>query len=241
LAPLGLGAEALSADGEFPRFDALRLDLTGARFHRNLKTGRARGAQQSLCFARVVEAAGKPVFVANVAVDFALQAQDVVIGIADAGDGDGKVLVLERAAQGKIDISVQRKNLEQALLEAAQIAARSTGAEVKSVELLLQSESPKTLAVRATVTAKAMFFTTTVVISGAVEVDGQLNARLRDLHCEGDGMIGKMAAGVLRPQFEKLQARVFPLGGAVAGLALSDVTISGGEELRIRAGFHSAA
>ena len=54
-------------------------------------------------------------------------------------------------------------------------------------------------------------------------------------------MIGKMAAGVLRQQFEELQQREFPLGRAVAGLALEDVTLTGGEELRIRASFRSAA
>jgi hypothetical protein len=143
--------------------------------------------------------------------------------------------------RGKLDISARRSDLERALLEAGQAAARSKGAEVKSVELVLQDQSARSLAVRATITAKAMMFTTTVVVSGIMEIDEQLTARLRDLQCEGEGMVGKMAAGALRPQFEKVQDRAIPLGRAIAGLALSDVSVSGGEELRIRASFRSAA
>ena len=41
LAPLGLGAGALSFQGEFPQLDQLRIDLTGARFHRGLRTARS--------------------------------------------------------------------------------------------------------------------------------------------------------------------------------------------------------
>jgi hypothetical protein len=241
LAPLGVRADAVVLEGDFPRLDALSVNLTGARFHRGLEFNRAAGGQQTLCFARTVDVAGNPILVMDAPVAFTLRADDVVFAVADAASGSGKVLVLERANNGKVDVAIKRADLEKTLLAAGEQAARAKGAEVKSVELVLQDESPRALAMRAIVTAKAMFFTTTVTISGVVELDDHLSARLRDLHCEGDGMIGKMAAGVLRPQFEKLEQRRFPLGQAVAGLALTDVTLTGGDELRIHARFGSVA
>ena len=240
LTPLGLGGDAVKIEGEFPQLAAIRINLTNARFQKGLNFARGTGGAQSLCFARSVEIQGSPAWVASVPLELQLQAQDVVIGAADAVDGSGKVLVFERAAQGTLDLTVARADLEAALLEAGSAAAKEKGAEVQSVELHLQSEAPRALAVRALVTAKAMFFTTTVTISGCLEIDDQLNARLRDLHCEGDGMIGKMAAGALRSQFEKLENRSIPLGQAVAGLSLRDVRLQGGDQLRVHAVFGAA-
>jgi hypothetical protein len=241
IAPIGVGPEGIRLDGDFPRFDVVVVNLTGARFDHSLEVSRPGGERQSLCFARAVEITGDPVLVKDIPITLALSAQDVVLASADAADGSGKVLTLDRVNDGKLDLSAKCGDLEKALLAAGEAAARSKGAEVKSVELTLQNETPRALAVRAVVTAKAMFFTTTVTISGLVELDEQLNARLRDLHCEGDGMVGKMAAGALRPQFEKLQQRVIPLGQAVAGFAVTDVTLTGGDALRIRASFRSVA
>ena len=241
LEALGVKSEAVVTEGEFPRFESIRVDLTGARFHRGLPLALPSGEKTPLCFARAVSITGKPVAIVSVPVNVSLEAQDVVLATANAESGSEKVLVLERAERGRMEISAQRSELEKALLEAGQAAARSKGAEVKSVALELKNEGPRALAIRATITAKAMVFTTTVVVSGVVELDDQLNARLRDLQCDGEGMVGKMAASALRPQFEKVQGRAIPLGRAIAGLALSDVTISGGDELRIRGEFQSAA
>ena len=238
---LGVGPDSIVTEGEFPRFESIRVDLTGARFHRGLSMALPRGEKTSLCFARAVSITGKPISIVSVPVDLSLDAQDVVLATASSESDSGKVLVLERTEQGRLELSAQRGELEKALLEAGQAAARSKGAEVKSVALELKNEGPRALAIRATITAKAMVFTTTVVVSGVVELDDQLNARLRDLQCDGEGMVGKMAASALRPQFEKVQGQAIPLGRAVAGLALRDVTISGGDELRIRGEFRSAA
>jgi hypothetical protein len=241
LEALGVGAGAVLTEGEFPRFESIRVDLTGARFHRGLSMALPSEEKTPLCFARTVSITGKPVAIFSVPVNLSLEAQDVVLATATSESGPEKVLVLERTEQGRLELSAARAELEKALLEAGQVAARSKGAEVKRVDLELKNEGPRALAIRATITAKAMVFTTTVVVSGVVELDDHLNAQLRDLQCDSEGMVGKMAASALRPQFEKVQGKVIPLGRAVAGLALSDVTISGGDELRIRGEFRSAA
>lgn len=241
LAPLGVDAAAVRVEGAFPKLDLLRVDLTGARLHRGLRASQAAGERAPLCFARVVEAGGAPVHAEMLPAQFSLRAEDVVLVAADAEAGAGKVLAFGRAGSGTFEISAKRADLEQAMFSAAQEAASSKGAEVKSVDLALESRGPRAVAARATVTAKAMFFTTSVVVSGVIEVDDELNARVRGLDCEGEGMIGKMAAGALRSQFEKIEQQVVPLGRAVAGLRLRDVTLEAGEVLRIRGNFAANA
>lgn len=240
LEPLGLKAGAVQIEGDFPRLTRLAIDLSGARFHRGLPVSKATGVAESLCSADSVHLHGAPVLVEGLPAVLRVEAQDVQMESADADTG-GKVLTLARAGGGTLDLAVRRSDLEAALLAAAQEAAKSKGAEVKSVELTLQNEAPRALAVRAVVVAKAMFFTTTVTVSGCVEVDAQLNARLRDLHCEGDGMVGKMAVSALRPKLQRLEEQTIPLGQAIAGLSLRDVTLTGGEEIRVQGTFGAAA
>jgi hypothetical protein len=68
LAPLGVGPESVSTEGDFPRFDKVALDLTGARFHRGLQASPAAGDRAPLCFAREFSVTGKPVTVESVPV-----------------------------------------------------------------------------------------------------------------------------------------------------------------------------
>ena len=241
LAPLGLNADAIAIEGEFPQFAAFKLSLSGARYHRDLAVSRPAGCGQPLCFARSAHITGSPFYALNIPLELDIQAEDVVLARADASVGSGKVLAFGRVGSGTLDLSAQKSDLEAALFALGQTAAKSKGAELQSVALTIASESARTLAIRAVITAKAMFFTTTVTVSGKLTVDDHLDARLTALDCEGDGMIGKMAAGALRDQFQKLESKVIPLGRALSGVALRDLTLSGGDSLRIHGIFGATA
>lgn len=240
LSPLGIGAEAIALEGTFPQLSTLRLDLTGARFHRGLTVSRPAddAPRQQLGFAREVLIHGAPVHLEAIPASLRIQAGDAILSTVEASGADGgTLLTLDRAGQGTIELSVARTALEEVLRKAGQTAAESKGAEVQTVNLEVRNESARVVAIRVHVTAKAMFFTTTITVSGRLEINDRLEARLSDLHCEGDGMIGKMVAGALRPQFEKIQSRAISLGRAVAGLQLHDIQLTGGEDLRIHASF----
>jgi hypothetical protein len=79
-----------------------------------------------------------------------------------------------------------------------------------------------------------------VTVAGRVEIDAALEARLEGLECAGDGMVGKLAASFLRPKFAALEGRSFALGQMVAGLALREITLQGGDALRLHAKFGEA-
>lgn len=237
LASLALDPSALTLDGEFPQFSAVRVNLSNGRAKRPYKLNRAAGQKEPLCFVRNVQVSGDPVHVENIPLAVSLQAEDVVVDQGDAAEGGGKVLALGKAGKGTLELSAKRADLEAAMFALGHAAAKEKGAELQGVTLELESISSRSLRIRAVVTAKAMFFTTTVTVSGKFSIDDELNGRLSELNCEGDGMIGKMAANALSAQFQKLESRVIPLGQAIGGMALSDITITGGDTLQIRAHF----
>ena len=78
--------------------------------------------------------------------------------------------------------------------------------------------------------------TATVTVGGTVTLDDALEARFSNLTSTGDGAMGTMAAGFLRPHIDRLAARAHPLAAWLPSpLQLRDVSISAGDTVRIAA------
>lgn len=241
LSPLGIGGDPVTLEGEFPAVARLAVNMDGAKFTRDLRVAAVEdgaGAEGGF-FARALEVNARRATFDGAEFQAALRADDVVFGFVRGADG-GLVMRLERAAGGTLEMSVARTELEHAIRRLAAEAAEKQGAEIKSVAIEMTAEGTRILAVRVAVTAKAMMFTAAATVTGRVEISTSLEARVRDLACHGDGMLGNLAAGFLRPRFAEIEARMFPLGRALGGVAVRDVEISGGDRLRIRATFGSA-
>jgi hypothetical protein len=229
LAPLGLGAPAVRLEGDFPSLAALRLDLTGARFHRGLRVEGGAGEKKEAFFAREVQVTAEPAYLETLPFTLALQGSDAVFALS------GSVLTLSRCATGTLELAVRHAELESALTAAAREAAEKKGAELKSVRIELRGDGPRTLHLRAVAVAKAMFFTATLTITGRVDVSEAMEVRLSGLSCAGDGMIANLAAGALRPKLAELEGRALPLRSFVPNLRTLVLDAEGG--LRIRAEF----
>lgn len=112
------------------------------------------------------------------------------------------------------------------------------GAQVKAAQLELIDRGPQSLGFRAEITAKAFVMTARVVVTGQLDLDDELNLRVRDLATSGDGMIASIATGFLRPRFAEIEKRTISLAEySFAGVALRDMRVRGGESLRIDAKF----
>ena len=80
----------------------------------------------------------------------------------------------------------------------------------------------------------------TVTLSGDVDLDEQLTARLSNLRFSGDGMVANLAGGFIRPKLATLEGRTFPLMSFALGeITLRDVQLQAGETLRLSAQFGS--
>jgi hypothetical protein len=187
------------------------------------------------------KAGGRGVSVGPAALDFALTATGVEL--FQANDRAGQVvLLLHNAAQGSVEASVSKSDLEALIAQLAKSKAEEHGVSIHSVELSLRSQSPRSLEAEVRLRAKKLFLSTSVQITAKVDLDAELNARLSGLDCAGEGAMGGVACGVLKPHLEKLNGRAFPLLSLPLGeVRLRDVRVAVGEKLSVTAEFGSSS
>jgi hypothetical protein len=182
-------------------------------------------------------AKGSQISVGPAAVDFALEAKDVHLN--RAADSRGNiVLTLHSATDGRIEVSASPADLEALIAEVAKTEAAKHGVAIDSVQLSLRSNSPRSLAAEVRLRAKKIFLSTSLRITGQVELDEELNARISGFDCAGEGAMGGIACGILKPHLEKMDGRKFSLMSLPLGeVRLRDVRIAVSDKLCITAEF----
>jgi hypothetical protein len=79
-------------------------------------------------------------------------------------------------------------------------------------------------------------------ITGQLDLDEKLTAKISGLDCTGDGAIASIACGVLKPHLQKIDGREFPLMSLPLGeVRLRAVQISVEDKLIVTAEFGSAS
>jgi hypothetical protein len=184
---------------------------------------------------------GQGMSIGPAAIDFSLTATGVQLH--QAQDSAGQiVLVLHTAAAGRVEASTSKADLEALIAEVAKAEAGKQGVSVDGVQLTLRSHSPRSLAAEVRLRAKKLFLSASLRITGQLDLDEELNARLSGLDCLGDGAIAAVACGVLKPHLQKLNGREFPLMSLPLGEArLRDVRLAVGDKLSVTAEFGSAS
>lgn len=187
------------------------------------------------------EVSGRPILVQGAKVELSCTARDVQLG--QGRDQDGNVLlVLQDAAEGKVEIGLALADLEALVLAGAKAEAAKQGVTVESVRIELRARTERALEVVVRVHAKKLFLSAAVRISGSVAIDEQLNARLAGLECAGEGTLGTLACGFIAPHLQRFDGREFSLLALPLGeVKLRDVQIAAGRELRVTAQFGRAA
>ena len=184
-------------------------------------------------------ASGARLAVGPAAIDFALEATGV--DLRRANDRDGNiVLLLHNAGQGRIDLSTATADLEALIAEVAAAEAGKHGVAVDNVQLSLRSSGPRSLGAEVRLRGRKLFVSASLRITGRLDLDDQLNARISGLDCTGEGAIASVACGILNPQLQRLDGRVFPLMSLPIGeVRLRDVRIAVGDRLSVTAEFGS--
>jgi hypothetical protein len=186
------------------------------------------------------KASGQRMAVGPAAIDFGLEADDV--DLRRALDAKGNVLLLlHTARQGRIETSIATADLEALIAKVAAAEARKHGVAVDNVQLFLRSSGSRSLAAEVRLRGKKLFMSASLRITGQLDLDGQLNARISGLDCVGEGAIASVACGFLKPHLETLEGRVFPLMSLPIGeVRLRDVRIAVGDRLSVNAEFGAA-
>lgn len=236
-ARFGAGDGAVIVDGEYPSVERMMMNLTGVRLDSREAMAAAVESTGGGFFSRALDIVAEPALAASVPVRLRVRAEDCVFAFGTAADG-ARVASLQSCTGGTLDAAAATADLEAALLGLAREAATKHGAEVESVRLTLEAESPSRIAVTAIAVAKAMFFTATLTIRGRLVLDETFTLRLSGATCTGDGMLANLAAAQLRPRLAELEARPFSILSLLpAGLHPREITLTADTALRIRALF----
>jgi len=226
----------------YPQLDSLTVSLDGAQLPERPPTmPSVTGERRPALTIDSLSLSASPLVVGPAPVDFKLAASGVELH--QANDGDGNVLLLlHQASTGHIEISLGISDLEALIAEVAKAEAGKHGVNVESVELSLRSRSPRSVTAEVRLRAKKMFFTASLTVTGQLDLDEQLDAKISGLDCTGDGAIASVACGILKPHLEKLEGREFALMSLPLGeVRLRDVQIAVNEKLSVTAEFGSAA
>ncbi len=149
-----------------------------------------------------------------------------------------KIVTVTNPAPQQLEISASVSDLETAVTQIVTREAGKQGVVVEEVRLNFRQLGPRALALEGNVRAKKMVFTTTVHLTGQLEISEQLTATISSLKCSGEGAIGSMACAFISPQLAKLDGKSLPLTALVRNeRLLSDVRLSAGEKLTISAEF----
>ncbi len=230
-------------DLAYPELEAIRVTLDGASAGDRLpqRLTSPAGSSEPALEVEHFAVTGKPVRVQGAAVNLDCRARQVSLG--QGRDAEGKVVLLLRdAAEGEVEVSLAVADLEALVRRGATAAAQKQGVILEDVQLQLKSRTDRALDVEVQVRARKLFLTAAVRMAGSLEIDDQLNARLSDLSCMGEGTLGTMACGFLGPHLQRFDGREISLMALPLGeVKLRDVRIALGEDLRVTAQFGHAS
>lgn len=222
----------------YPHLALLAVSLDGAEWREQLPpvpspAGKASPALTVDSFT----ARGAEMSVGPAVIDFSMTARDVQLNQVTDRQGE-IVLLLQSAGEGQVEASISRADLEALVAEVARREASKHGVAIQSVHLSLRSQSARSLAAEVRMRARKMFVTTSLRITGQVNFDQELNARISGLDCVGDGAIASAACGILKPHLQKVEGRELPLMSLPLGeVRLRDVRLTVGEKLSVTAEF----
>jgi hypothetical protein len=228
----------LEVSGELPRLSTAKVNLTGGTADTNRGTPpyELTPATEPGPAMAAVAVNANPLTIDGIAFNLNLTAENVVFGYAKSKDGQ-LVATLESADNGKLSIQLTKQNLEAAILKAAQTGAASSGVAILKVDAALTAIRPRVLDVKLNITAKK-FVSAVIRITGRLSLDDQLNATASDLKADGDGMVGSIAVGFLRPHLQKLQGKPISLIQLSLGkVHLHDVAVNTENGLAVTASF----
>jgi hypothetical protein len=236
-------SESVTVRGHsYPHLDAISIALDGARLRAapprppviSGKTSPALEIDQ-------LTLSASPLSLGSAAVNLSFSARQVQLG-QGKDSNDQIVLSLESATEGNMEISMRQADLEELITKLAQDQARKQGITIDGVQLKLRQRSPHSLAAEAHLRARKLFLSASIRVIGQLDLDDQLNLKISDLKCTGDGGMATLACGILTPYLEKIDGREFSLISLpLKGISLHDVRLAVGEKLCVTAAFGSTS
>jgi hypothetical protein len=234
-------APVAKMEGDYPAFTRVAIDLTSARSNADKFPPEPKSVDPTRpgVFTARLEVEAHPLYIRQAAVELSLTAANARF-VYDRDAANAPMLSLADATDGRVTLAIKKPDLDALILTGAREAASKQGVSILEMNLALNQIDPRSIAVDVRVKVKKLFVTTTVTLRGKLTIDDQLNAGVSELSVTGEGMMGEMAAGTIRPKLQEVDGRRFPLTAMSLGqVKLRNVQLQAGETLRVTAAFGS--
>lgn len=208
--------------GRYPDLWAVEIDMSGGEIEMDDLPPRPQPGKSRQSGPRVksLHVIGHPIRWAQSALEFALIAEDAQFEYGRDRTTKQLILLIKQAGSGHVTIRITQRDLERMLREAASLAAQRQGVAIKDVRVTLSPIKGQPNAVAADIELTARKFLSAVIhISGEFAIDNDLNAVPSNLECSGEGMVGSIVCGLLKPHLQRIDGRpislqALPLGSA---------------------------
>ena len=230
----------VTVDGpKFPALKTVRINLSGATVSAKEPPPKPKpvGKRQPGVRVAKLEVTGQPIQYEQTKLNLKVIGSGLAFDFARDKKGNA-LLVLADAEDGKVEAKITKKDIETLLTEAAGMAAKQQGITIKDLELDLKQDGPRAVAAEVRVTAKKMMMTGTIVITGKLDINDELNATVSDLNAKGEGMVGTLAAGIVQKHLKPHDGTTIPLMAFSLGdVALRDLKIKVKDAVEVSAAF----
>jgi len=228
-------------EGAFPAIDRADVNLTGAVARIDKMPAPPKGVKsvKPAASAGQLNISGQPVKLETAAVELSLTAQAARFDYG-RDSGGRPMLLLADAKDGRLSVQIRNSDIQQLVLAAATKAAAAQGVQVQEAKLNLSQTAERSIGIEARVKAKKMFMSAVILVRGQLNIDATMIARLTNLSCSGEGVMGTMACGLIQPHLNELQNRELPLTALSLGeIRLRDLKLDVTDKVSVKAEFGS--
>jgi len=240
--PLNLAnapADPIVLAGRFPSLDAMRVDLSNVEFDSKRKSAKVADKAKTLRTLGVadLQLSASPVRVGPSRLSFGVAASDATFAVKR--DRAGKPLMtMTDARAGRVEFAMTKADVERLLLHSARENAAKLGFNVTDVKLAISADSDREARGELDVRTKFAFIGANLHFTGRVTIADDMTARVTDLTCEGDDVLGPVVVGLLRPALAKVNNQTKPVVAFPSTkLKLTDVRLSVDDTIRVTAAF----
>jgi hypothetical protein len=148
------------------------------------------------------------------------------------------MMMLADATEASFQFEATNADMEKMLVQDLTLAGKKYGVKVKKATLKLTAVNNRSIDVDLHLSTVVAFVPAGMRFEAHVEIDNDMYARLSHLKCEGDEALGPLISGLIRPGLAKYEGKSRPVFSFPTGqLKLKDVTIQGGDDVKIGAKF----
>lgn len=230
-----------TSGGTYPDVESIRIDFCDAVVDAHKESRRPSDKHLALhaLDAGRLEVLGHRMSVEGATVSIGLEATRATL-LFTRDKKDRPLLVLNDAKNGRMTFETSSRDVERLLLAAARKGAGAYGLSVDATRLKMTVDDGRTVRIDLKLSARVGFVPAGLRFRARVDIDDRLDARMTQLSCTGDEILGPLISGLIQPFLKKYEGKTRPLMNFPAtAMRLRDIHIDADQTIRVSAEFGS--